>query len=423
MALEIRDFGRGLLVLTGLMLLAGTARAQEVAVTAACDANRSSMSLAPLGITQFSCDCSVTTGVGERGVWFFRREPVIGGIAPDGPAAGKLQAGDVIVAIDGLLITTREAGRHLASLRPGQPVRLTVRRERREMQVDIRTRTDCPAGLVSGFNGVEQAAQAAQLRGLLEEHARQEAVVARSLTATEARLADVKGLTGRLQSSLQRGAWFGFGLSCTECSIQVDDEKARDGGQPGRVWTFSDYPSVYSVDRGSPADRAGLQRGDILLRIDGVDLRTAAGGRNFGAVQPGDTVVFTYRRDGQTSRARMTAEQSPSVAAYSALQKSYLNQLREREQTARATNQLRVAKELEQLRSALAQTEPSQGVLAGGIAGHEPQHLRFAGSVGNTSVEVRGGGSVEVTFNDATGELLIRTSDATIRVKGPAGRR
>ncbi|MGE0354549.1 MAG: PDZ domain-containing protein [Gemmatimonadales bacterium] len=421
MALEIREFGRGLLVLTGLMLLAGTARAQAVAVTAECDASRNGMSLAPLGITQFSCDCSVTTGVGERGVWFFRREPVIGGIAPDGPAAGKLQAGDVIVAIDGLLITTREAGRHLASLRPGQRVRLTVRRERREMQVDIRTRKDCPAGLVSGFNGVEQAAQAARLRGLVEEQARQEAVVAHALTATEARLADVKGLTGRLQSSLQRGAWFGFGLSCSGCSIQT--EAAGAGERPDRVWSFSDYPSVYSVDRGSPADRAGLQRGDVLLRIDGVDLRTPAGGRNFGAVQPGDTVVFTYRRDGQTSRARMTAEQSPSVAAYSALQKSYINQLREREQTARAENQLRVAQELEQLRSALARTESSQAVLAGTLAGRDAQHLRFAGSVGNTSVEVRGGGSVEVTFNDATGELLIRTSDATIRVKGPVGRR
>ncbi|MEP7326749.1 MAG: hypothetical protein ABI836_12430, partial [Gemmatimonadota bacterium] len=53
------------------------------------------------------------------------------------------------------------------------------------------------------------------------------------------------------------------------------------------------------------------------------------------------------------------------------------------------------------------------------IAGGDEQHLRFAGMVGNTNVEVRGLSSVDVSYDNETGELLIRTMDSIIRVKAP----
>jgi hypothetical protein len=42
--------------------------------------------------------------------------------------------------------------------------------------------------------------------------------------------------------------------------------------------------------------------------------------------------------------------------------------------------------------------------------------------VGNTNVEVRGLSTVDVSYDNTTGELLIRTTDATIRVKAPVER-
>jgi hypothetical protein len=76
--------------------------------------------------------------------------------------------------------------------------------------------------------------------------------------------------------------------------------------------------------------------------------------------------------------------------------------------------------QLEKLRSELALVEEARGgrLLPSG----EAQHLRFAGSVGNTEVEVRGLSSVEVSYDNSTGELLIRTLDSTIRVKAPPRR-
>jgi DUF1009 family protein len=72
------------------------------------------------------------------------------------------------------------------------------------------------------------------------------------------------------------------------------------------------------------------------------------------------------------------------------------------------------------LQAALAEAEAERVAVAGEIAAApETQHLRFAGTVGNTDVEVRGLSSVDVSYDNSTGDLLIRTRDATIRVKAP----
>jgi S1-C subfamily serine protease len=63
-------------------------------------------------------------------VHHFSVEPVVVELAPapvdDGP-----KIGDVLVAVDSTLITTQRGGRLLATLAPGAPVRLLVRRDGR----------------------------------------------------------------------------------------------------------------------------------------------------------------------------------------------------------------------------------------------------------------------------------------------------
>jgi serine protease DegQ len=58
---------------------------------------------------------------------------------------------------------------------------------------------------------------------------------------------------------------------------------------------------VAAVEPGSAADAAGLLSGDIVLRIDDRDVRSAGDLRNrIGLTPAGTTVVLTVRRDGQT---------------------------------------------------------------------------------------------------------------------------
>src|SRR3954468_13895658 len=88
-----------------------------------------------LGYDNLGCShCQIEYSPGYRHFRFWT-EPRLEGIHGEG--AGRLQERDVLVAVDGLLITTDEAGQRMAAIRDGQRVRLTVRRggATREVQV------------------------------------------------------------------------------------------------------------------------------------------------------------------------------------------------------------------------------------------------------------------------------------------------
>ena len=55
---------------------------------------------------------------------------------------------------------------------------------------------------------------------------------------------------------------------------------------------------VSGTDDGTPAEAAGLQRGDLILAIDGNELRTFSQLLSYLAIQtrPGDEVVLQVRR-------------------------------------------------------------------------------------------------------------------------------
>jgi len=92
-----------------------------------------------LGYSGTECHGCVISGKHERGKpdIEFDAEPIISGIRKDGPADGKLEEQDVLVAIDGQPITTRPAAIQLSWLEPDKPVRLTVRRNGVPTDVEI----------------------------------------------------------------------------------------------------------------------------------------------------------------------------------------------------------------------------------------------------------------------------------------------
>ncbi|HXY18694.1 MAG TPA: PDZ domain-containing protein [Gemmatimonadales bacterium] len=95
--------------------------------------------------------------------------------------------------------------------------------------------------------------------------------------------------------------WLGIGLSCSRCSMTVA------GRGDTHRWTFSEPPSVFSVDDNGPGDRAGLRIGDTLLAVDGVPLTTAEGGSRFGSIRPGQSIRLTFRRNGRDRTVELVA--------------------------------------------------------------------------------------------------------------------
>ena len=73
---------------------------------------------------------------------------------------------------------------------------------------------------------------------------------------------------------------------------------------------FNDYPVIESIDPGSPAEKAGLQSGDILLAINSQDLR-ANPIPNMSMLVPGNKVVFRYVRDNVTRSTNILVAQRP----------------------------------------------------------------------------------------------------------------
>lgn len=70
------------------------------------------------------------------------------------------------------------------------------------------------------------------------------------------------------------------------------------------------YPSIVAVDPESPAQRAGIATGDVLIAYNGVDVR----GREFNLSQllePDRKLSVTIRREGETKDYSMTVARAP----------------------------------------------------------------------------------------------------------------
>lgn len=103
---------------------------------------------------------------------------------------------------------------------------------------------------------------------------------------------------GRAQERLARG-WVGV-------VINTGVGQANAAG----AMVFHDYPVIESIDPGSPAERAGLQAGDIVISLNSQDLR-----KNPIPMQsmlvPGQTIVFRYKRNDVTKTSNILVAERP----------------------------------------------------------------------------------------------------------------
>jgi serine protease Do len=108
------------------------------------------------------------------------------------------------------------------------------------------------------------------------------------------------GGMGDLPVTMPKG-WMGF-------NVQGPVAYAFD--RDGDYVTYFAYPSILSVDPESPADRAGIVPGDVLLAFNGTDVV----GHRFNLrrlVVPDTKVAVTIRRDGETKDYSLDIVKAP----------------------------------------------------------------------------------------------------------------
>ncbi len=370
-----------LAALIAVLMIHGSAPA--IAASEDLDCRDGRKPVGDLGIAGMSFKGSMRydTETGEH-EWYFQAEPKIRKVDPKGPASGKLEPGDVVVAIDGMPITTNKAGQRFGNIVPGESVSLSVRRKGRVIDTVITPRAVCPEDHpmhIESFGTTDFEMQLEKLSESLESLSRISEIDVELPDLAELREPDLAKLRQlRVVPEIPRfdfqpRAWFGMGISCDGCTFKKSKkEKSVE-------WRFDKPPKVQSVEPGGPADQAGLQPGDVLTHVDGVRLDEEKGGKRFSSLEPGEVVTWTIRRDGKEQTVRMTTMDRPQE-----------------------------------------ETEVPPGEDAEGLFETDESPLRFSGTIGGADVEVRSDKSVKVIKDEGTGEIIIRTCDAKIRVRASA---
>ncbi|MEE4278028.1 MAG: DegQ family serine endoprotease [Halieaceae bacterium] len=172
------------------------------------------------------------------------RGALVSQLAPDGPAAeAGLEPGDIIVEFDGEPIDTSADLPHVVGLlAPGTEVEVVILRDRRERRIEVE---------VGGLNADDDIAQAYRGSG-----------------------GDESG--GRL------------GIVIEEVPDEMLERFDLDGGV-----------LVRSVEPGSPADRAGLQPGDVITAVGSAPVRSVeALARIVADLDAGSSVPLRLMRRG-----------------------------------------------------------------------------------------------------------------------------
>lgn len=235
--------------------------------------------------------CAYETSTAQASARFrLSAEPWLRAI--DDQIAPGLREGDVLVAVNDLLITTADGGSELANLVPGTPARLTVRRADRLTEVELVPELRCGEPLLLvGSSLLERPED--RRRGVNDgiiatsEHELQAVASASDPEAIDFTKPFRTSGDG-LDLSL------GMRLRCAACARREADQR----------WQVEDYPTVIEVEAGGVAAEAGLRVGDRIESIAGHDLRSRRGGRLLFDPPSGDFSVG-YRRDGRLAQGQI----------------------------------------------------------------------------------------------------------------------
>jgi serine protease Do len=192
-----------------------------------------------------------------------RNGAVVLNLAPGGAAArAGLEPGDVIVGYNGKPIRNRdELVAMVIATKPGTTVPLRIVRDRQERTISVTVEE------------LDLDTEANALRS------------------------DNRGGGNAPQEETTRG----FGVTLGNITPQVAQQLRLDRGVQGAV--------VTAVEQGSPAARAGLAAGDVIVRVGREAVQSAAdASRALGAVPSGGTAFLRVLRGGQETFVAVTKE-------------------------------------------------------------------------------------------------------------------
>jgi hypothetical protein len=287
----------------------------------------------------------------------FLSEPEVGAVDPDGPCYGKVEEGDVIVAIGGELVTTEAAGFLFMTAPAGLPIDLTLRRTGVERTVTVVPTEICENDPRSFMNHLLKPLERTYIiRGTPEVQMK---------PAPPASPPTPPAPVEPPRSVDFPHPWMGIGLR-----LSAEGHRA-DGNL-----RFSEPPTIFRIEPGSNAEKAGLRPGDVITEIDGILIDTVEGTESFMGIQPDQKIEWTILRDGRPRTIEMVAKPIPHW--------------------------------LERLAT----------TYGGSAAGEPPaEELRYSGALENTAIQVVGSAPVNVTVNYMLGLVTIRTPDTTIRLR------
>ena len=88
-------------------------------------------------------------------------------------------------------------------------------------------------------------------------------------------------------------------------------------GDSKTVYTNKEGALITDVEKGSAADKAGLKRGDLVLKVNEKNIKNANDLKNYiGTLSPNEKIVLIYERDGVTKSVTFSLQaQSEALSA------------------------------------------------------------------------------------------------------------
>lgn len=156
----------------------------------------------------------------------------------------------------------------------------------------------------AALNEASRAVTRAQAMYAIQQQRAFEADARRAMRAQVVRAQRDARVAASRATTVQRASrqgWIGIFLS--------DSDASGSGGTRG-------YPRIVSVEPGSPADRAGLEAGDLLVAIDGRQLGTESTPIT-RLLHPGARIPVRIRRGDDTRELHVVVGRRPGAFAYS----------------------------------------------------------------------------------------------------------
>jgi regulator of sigma E protease len=244
-----------------------------------------------------------------------RREAVVGNVEPGSPAAeAGLLPGDRVFSIQGEPIAWWDELEKQVRSQPGQQLRLAVEREGRRFDLDVE---------VEERAGLDIFMLNSDVGWLGLKHARQKSVVGITSTGVPAARAGLRSgdRVARVgETPVEDWTGFSEAYARSQGSVELTVIRGAEAEESeiqltvpavGSVAQLGVIPAVVlvaSVSEGKPAERAGIEPGDLIVVVDGAPLGSFLTFQETVLASKGRVLEILVARDGETRRLSIRPE-------------------------------------------------------------------------------------------------------------------